>query len=527
MTKRRRCIDITIDPSSWKKVTKKRQPDGTGHRSAHYTVREGRRSPDAASSVCRRFRLRPFRLACLAAATLVPVTPAFAAEALDGRSLGLVWALPFIGILLSIALGPLLFSHLWHHHYGKIAAIWAALAVVPMALVYGPSVTTGAVLHALLLEYMPFILMLFALFTAAGGVVVAGNIHGSPTNNSLILAIGAALASVIGTTGASMILIRPILRANDERSSCVHVVVFFIFLVSNIGGSLSPLGDPPLFLGFLRGVDFFWTSQNLFPETLFCTVILLAVFFVYDSWRYRREAEERSRRDPTPDKRIRLRGTVNLALIGVAIAAILVSGLWKPGIEFTIHGVHLPLQNLMRDAVMVAVGLVSLAVTKAEHRRANGFNWEPILEVAKLFAAIFVCIIPVLAMLQAGRDGVFAPLVGMVTRADGSPSPVAYFWLTGLLSSVLDNAPTYLVFFELAGGDPKVLMTTLAPTLVAISMGSVFMGANTYIGNAPNFMVYAIARSAGVPMPSFIGYMAWSGAILLPLFGLLTLVFLR
>jgi Na+/H+ antiporter NhaD/arsenite permease-like protein len=175
---------------------------------------------------------------------------------------------------------------------------------------------------------------------------------------------------------------------------------------------------------------------------------------------------------------------------------------------------------------MVAVGLASLAMTRPEHRRANGFDWEPIREVAKLFAAIFVCIIPVLAMLQAGRDGVFAPLVGLVTRPDGSPSPVAYFWLTGLLSSFLDNAPTYLVFFELAGGNPQELMTTLAPTLTAISMGAVFMGANSYIGNAPNFMVYAIARTAGVPMPSFIGYMAWSGAILLPLFGLITLLFL-
>ncbi len=470
--------------------------------------------------------MRPFRLACIAAATLDLASPALAAEALDGRSLGLFWALPFLGILLSIALGPLLFAHVWHHHYGKIAAVWAALAVVPMALVYGPSITTGAVLHALLLEYMPFILMLFALFTAAGGVVVAGNIHGSPINNTLILAIGTGLASVIGTTGASMVLIRPILRANDDRRSCVHVVVFFIFLVSNIGGSLSPLGDPPLFLGFLRGVDFFWTTKNLYRETLLCTAILLAVFYAYDSWQYRREAEDRRRRDPTPDKPVRLRGTQNLALIGVAIAAILLSGLWKPGIEFTIHGVHLPLQNLVRDAVMVAVGLASLAMTRPEHRRANGFDWEPIREVAKLFAAIFVCIIPVLAMLQAGRDGVFAPLVGLVTRPDGSPSPVAYFWLTGLLSSFLDNAPTYLVFFELAGGNPQELMTTLAPTLTAISMGAVFMGANSYIGNAPNFMVYAIARTAGVPMPSFIGYMAWSGAILLPLFGLITLLFL-
>jgi Na+/H+ antiporter NhaD/arsenite permease-like protein len=296
--------------------------------------------------------------------------------------------------------------------------------------------------------------------------------------------------------------------------------------VSNIGGSLTPLGDPPLFLGFLRGVDFFWTGKTLWPETLFACTILLGLFYAMDAWFYRRDAAFRAKRDPTPDKPVRVRGLMNFALIGVAIGAILLSGVWEPGVEINALGLHVPLQNITRDLVMIAVALTSIALTRKEHRKANDFSWEPILEVAKLFAGIFTCIIPVIAMLQAGREGVFAPLIGLVTRPDGSPSPAAYFWLTGLLSSFLDNAPTYLVFFELAGGDAARLMGPLASTLAAISMGAVFMGANTYIGNAPNFMVYAIARQGGVKMPSFFGYMLWSGAILTPIFGLITWIFL-
>ncbi|WP_460448265.1 sodium:proton antiporter [Alsobacter sp. SYSU BS001988] len=454
------------------------------------------------------------------------VAPAEAAEGLQGSRLGIVWAAPFAGILLSIALGPLLFPHVWHRHYGKIAAGWAILAAVPLALTQGVDATGAALTHTLLTEYLPFILMLFALFTAAGGIVIAGNIHGSPGMNTAILAIGALAASVIGTTGASMILIRPLLRANDDRVHNVHVFVFFIMLVSNIGGSLTPLGDPPLFLGFLRGVDFFWTGKTLWPETLFTCVILLGLFYAMDAWFYRRDEAFRAKRDPTPDKPIRVRGLVNFALIGIAIGAILVSGVWEPGVEINALGLHVPLQNITRDLVMIAVALTSIALTRKEHRKANDFSWEPILEVAKLFAGIFTCIIPVIAMLQAGREGVFAPLVGLVTRPDGSPSPAAYFWLTGLLSSFLDNAPTYLVFFELAGGDPVRLMGPFASTLAAISLGAVFMGANTYIGNAPNFMVYAIARQGGVKMPSFFGYMLWTGLILTPLFGLITWLFL-
>jgi len=454
---------------------------------------------------------------------LVWSEPSLAAE-LDGKALGIPWAIPFVGILLSIALFPLLAPHFWEHHQGKIAAVWGLLAAIPLWLVLGPGIAVTALVHTALLEYIPFILLLLALFTVAGGIVVRGNLHGSPMTNTALLAVGTGLASVIGTTGASMVMIRPVLRANDDRKHNAHVIIFFIFLVSNIGGSLTPLGDPPLFLGFLRGVDFFWTTKHLFPETLFVAGIVLVLFFAMDTVVYRREGHIKP--DPTPDNPLGVSGGINFLLMAVIIGAILMSATVKLG-GFEIAGVRVENSNLLRDVIMVAVTLTSLALTPKADRAANEFSWAPILEVAKLFAAIFVTIIPVLAMLKAGAGGAFAPLVALVTNPDGSANNAAYFWMTGLLSSFLDNAPTYLVFFELAGGDPQVLMTKGALTLAAISAGAVFMGANSYIGNAPNFMVYAIARNAGVRMPSFFGYMIWSGCILIPAFILTTLIFFR
>jgi Na+/H+ antiporter NhaD/arsenite permease-like protein len=453
--------------------------------------------------------------------SLLLTDPAHAAE-FDGRALGLWWALPFAGILLSIALFPLLAPHAWEHHQGKIAALWSLLVLIPMALAFGSGVSFHALVHTALLEYIPFILLLLALFTVAGGIVVRGNIHGAPVANSVMLAIGAVLASIIGTTGASMVMIRPVMRANDDRRHNAHVVIFFIFLVSNIGGSLTPLGDPPLFLGFLRGIDFFWTTTHLLGVTLFVAGFVLAVFFVLDTIIYKREG--RVRPDPTPDQPVRVTGGFNFLLIAAIIGAILMSATVDLG-RTTVFGTEVEFANVLRDAIMVAVTVLSLLLTPKANRRENGFSWGPIQEVAKLFAGIFVAIIPVLAMLRAGREGVFAPLVALVSNPDGSASNAAYFWLSGGLSSFLDNAPTYLVFFELAGGDPVRLMTSQALTLAAISAGAVFMGANSYIGNAPNFMVYAIARAGGVRMPSFFGYMLWSGAVLIPAFVLVTLVF--
>jgi Na+/H+ antiporter NhaD/arsenite permease-like protein len=454
---------------------------------------------------------------------ILPASPALAAEGLDGRSLGLVWAIPFIGMLLSIAVLPLVAHHFWEHHRGKVAGFWALLALIPIALTSGPATAAEAVVHTAFLEYIPFILLLLALFTVAGGIVIRGNIHGSPVTNTLMLAIGAGMASFIGTTGAAMIMIRPVIRANDDRKHNVHVIVFFIFLVANVGGALTPLGDPPLFLGFLKGVDFFWPTVHLLLPMLLITGVLLAAFFVLDSWIYAREG--RRRPDPTPDDRvISVAGGVNFLLVPVIVGVILLSAGLDLG-QVTIYGTQVAIASLARDAAFIGIVLLSVAYTPAGHRGENSFSWEPIKEVAELFAGIFITIIPVLAMLKAGTDGAFAPLVALVQGPDGQPDNLAYFWITGGLSSFLDNAPTYLVFFELAGGDPQQLMNEGAVTLAAISAGAVFMGANTYIGNAPNFMVYAIARDAGVRMPGFFGYMLWSGAILLPLFAVVSWLF--
>ncbi len=447
--------------------------------------------------------------------------PASAAEALDGAQLKAAWGLPFAGILLSIALCPLLIPHTWHRRYPLFALGWALAVLIPLALAYGVPTALGALVHTTIAEYLSFIVLLFALYVIAGGILVTGDLHGTPAVNTVILAFGTVIASIVGTTGAAMILIRPLVRANIARKHNAHVVVFFIFLVCNIGGALSPLGDPPLFLGFLRGVDFFWTTVHLWEPTLFVAGIVLAVFVVLDVALSRRETVVWQRGDAP----LRVHGLVNLVLLAGVIAAILASALWKPGIAFDIYGTPLELQNLLRDIALLALAGLSLWWTPNEHRAANGFTFEPIREVAILFAGIFVCIIPVMAMLQAGADGVFAPLIQLVTTPDGAQHNAMYFWMTGALSGFLDNAPTYLVFFGLAGGDPQVLMTTLAPTLAAISMGAVYMGAMTYIGNAPNFMVFAIAVGSGIRMPGFLGYMGWSCAVLLPVFALLMLVF--
>ena len=458
---------------------------------------------------------------------LLALLPGLALAAdFDGSQLTAIWAVPFIGLLLSIALLPLLTPQFWHHHFGKIAACWALAFLLPFALIFGPTAAAAGLVHALLAEYIPFIVLLTALFTVSGGIYIRGNLHGSPALNTGILAIGTVLASFMGTTGASMLLIRPLIRANDNRKSQAHIVVFFIFLVSNIGGALTPLGDPPLFLGFLKGVTFFWTVTTLLPETLFLIISLLVIFYVIDSWYYKREGVLPA--DPTPDtQRLGFDGKANFALIAVIMALVLMSGLWKPGVNFDIMGTVVGLPGILRDVGLVAVTLLSLRITAAGVHQCNHFSWAPMQEVAKLFIGIFLTIIPVIAMLRAGLDGPFAAIVQAVTGPDGQPDPARYFWATGILSGFLDNAPTYLVFFNMAGGDVKVLMTTLASTLAAVSAGAVFMGALSYIGNAPNLMVKAVAEDRGVKMPSFFGYVGWSFTILLPLFVVVTLVWFK
>ena len=454
---------------------------------------------------------------------LAAPNPAHAAP-LDGSALAWPWALPFIGILMTIAIAPLLMPRFWQHHYGKIAFVWSALAVVPLAALYGLPVALAALLHTMLADYMSFIVLLFALYVVAGGILVTGNLRGTPLVNTVLLALGTVIASLVGTTGAAMILVRPLLRANAARLHNAHVVVFFIFLAANIGGSLTPLGNPPLFVGFLQGVDFFWAARHLLAPTALAASLVLAVFIVVDLWLYRQDRRVAPVGEARPPLRLRVRGRINFLLIAGIVAAILLSAMWRPGVQFRVDGTTLELQNLTRDAALLLIAVLSLVLTPNEHREANGFTWEPIAEVAILFGGIFACIIPVLAMLQAGPEGAFSWLLAAATSA-GGPNDVAYFWLTGTLSAVLDNAPTYLAFFDLAGGDPGALMGPLGPTLKAITMGAAYMGALTYIGNAPNLMIYAIAVERGIKMPSFFGFMLWSGVVLLPVFGLITYLF--
>lgn len=454
-----------------------------------------------------------------AAALLLALFPQSAhAATLDGAAMHWPFALPFVGLLLTIAMGPLLFPKVWHHHYGKIAAGWAILTLASIWWFAGVAVTLAGLTHALLGEYLSFIVLLFALYTVAGGIVVSGDIRGTPLSNTAILALGTVMASVVGTTGASMILVRPLIRANLARSHNRHVVIFFIILVANVGGALSPLGDPPLFVGFLNGVDFFWPARNLWLQTLIVAGALLAIFVVVDLWRSRGETVAPIQASAP----IRIRGLLNIPLIAAIVGCILLTASWKPGIAVDIVGTHLELQNLVRDGTLIVIALLSLWLTHEEHRAANGFTWEPIREVAKLFAAIFVAIIPVVAMLKAGTDGAFAWLLSAVTEPNGTPKEVAYFWYTGVMSAFLDNAPTYLLFFKLAGGSADTLMNALSGTLASISMGAVFMGALTYIGNAPNFMIAVIAAERGIKMPSFFSYLLIASGVLVPLFLLLT-----
>ena len=441
---------------------------------------------------------------------------------LDGAELSILWVIPFVGILLSIAIFPLIAPHFWHQNFGKISAFWSVLFIGPFLLSEGFSITIYEILHVGFLEYIPFIILLLSLFTISGGVQLTGSLVGKPIINTSVIFIGTVLASWMGTTGAAMLLIRPLIRANKDRKNKVHIIVFFIFLVANIGGSLTPLGDPPLFLGFLKGVDFFWTTSAMLKPMLFMVSCLLIIFFAIDTYFYNKEENP-----PKINEKIKIgmEGSFNLILLVGVIGAVLLSGFWKPNISFDLFHVQLELQNIARDLILLALTLASWKITPISIRKANEYTWFPIIEVAKLFSGIFITIIPAIAILKSGANGSLAVVINSVTNESG-PINYMYFWATGILSSFLDNAPTYIVFFNTAGGDPTLLMGDLSKTLLAISAGAVFMGANTYIGNAPNFMVKSMSESSGIEMPSFFGYLfKWSVPILLPLFYLVSIIF--
>jgi len=464
---------------------------------------------------------------------LVATTGTATASAAEGAAeigarLPLASVLPFAGILLSIALFPLLAPRFWHHHYPKVAAFWALVFAVPFLFAYRGT-ALQEILHVYIADYVPFLLLLAALFVASGGILLQGAPAGTPRGNTALLAIGTLLASWIGTTGAAMLMIRPVLRANAGRKHRVHTICFFIFLVANVGGALTPLGDPPLFLGFLHGVPFFWTLR-LLPHMAFLTAGLLAAHYVLDTILHRREAPARPAA-PASREPFRIEGAQNLLCLAGILGAVLLSGLWHAG-SVRVLGVPRDVAGLVRDGLLAGLSVVSLLITPARTRAANDFTWGPIREVAILFAGIFMTILPAIAILRAGPAGGLAGLLAWAS------DPAHYFWACGGLSSFLDNAPTYLTFFNSELGkfyagmpEPEAVRALLREHpafLEAISAGAVFMGANTYIGNAPNFMVRSIAEEAGVRMPSFFGYMLrYSIPFLIPLFLLMTWIFFR
>jgi Na+/H+ antiporter NhaD/arsenite permease-like protein len=443
-----------------------------------------------------------------------------------GEILSLYSVIPFVGILLSIALLPLFAPEFWHDHFGKISAFWSLVIAIPLLISY-----RGIALHSFLViliaDYIPFIILLWGLFTISGGILLRGTLRGTPVVNTIMIMIGTILASWMGTTGAAMLLIRPFLRANSHRKTRAFMVVFFIFLVANIGGALTPVGDPPLFLGFLHGVPFFWTFHIL-PHMLLTVSILVAIYFVIDSYYYRRETQgyqvDEGEKEP-----LSLAGGYNLLFLAGVVGSVIVSGLVDWG-EINTLSVARSLQEWVRDGFIILMGILSLVCTAAQIREDNGFTWFPIKEVAYLFAGIFITMTPCLLLLLAGSKGALGFIMGTVRE------PSHYFWSTGALSSFLDNAPTYLTFFtstlgKFYPGTPEPIAVSRLisenPTyLMAVSIGAVFFGANTYIGNAPNFMVRSIAEEAGTPMPSFFGYIVkYSIVFLVPVFIITTIVF--
>lgn len=456
-----------------------------------------------------------------AAAPAIAAAPQPLGEALP------IWScIPFACMLLSIALLPLALPNFWHHHYGKVSAFWAASLGIPFVIGFGFA-ALHEIVHIILADYVPFIILLWSLYTVSGGILLRGSLQGTPAVNTTMLAVGTAIASWMGTTGAAMLMIRPFLRANRFRKNRSFMVVFFIFLVANVGGSLTPLGDPPLFLGFLHGVSFFWTFRIL-PHMLVVAILLLGTYFILDSYYYRKEGAA-SRLPRGPREPLKLEGTRNFILLAGIVGAVLMSGVVDWG-ELNTLGVHRGVQDWVRDGLLIAIGAISLVTTRAEVREDNNFTWAPIVEVALLFIGIFITMLPCLLILKAGPNGAMAFLINAVNQ------PAHYFWAAGALSSFLDNAPTYLTFFSTALGSfyPGLpegegvgrLMQEIPAYLAAVSAGSVFFGACSYIGNAPNFMVRSIAEEAGTKMPSFFGYVVkYTLVFLIPCFAVVTLLF--
>ncbi len=441
------------------------------------------------------------------------------ASLIVGQQLGYWTLIPFALMLLAIAILPLAFGHWFDRNRNKamVAAVLGIPTVVYLLVAFGGDGVDLARKTAE--DYISFILLLFALFTISGGIHLTGNAVAKPWHNLAYLGLGAVIANFIGTMGASMVLIRPLLRANSERKYVRHTVLFFIFAVSNVGGLLTPLGDPPLFLGFLNGVPFAWTLR-LWPQWLLVVGLVLLVYMAFELYYYRKEPTEALDQDAADYVPMRIRGWINFILLGGVVAAVLFSDkLADAG-----QAIHFP---FVREVILLILAAMSLRLCPRGPRQCNNFCWPPIIEVAVLFAGIFATMIPALALLEAKGASI------------GLTQPWQYYWASGGLSSFLDNAPTYLTFTSVAQGltgmesvgaltaSQVIPSLGFAPAqfLAAISCGAVMMGANTYIGNAPNFAVKCIAEREGIKMPSFFGYMGYSVAVLLPIFAVVTVIF--
>lgn len=438
--------------------------------------------------------------------------------------------IPFAGLLLCIAVMPLIKGEWWESHQPLVVGFWILLMIVPFAFVYGPGRAAETVLECTVNDYLTFIILLFGLFCVSGNITMEGDFAGSPRINVCLLALGTLLSSCIGTTGASMLMVRPVIKMNSWRKRKSHIMVFFIFMVSNMGGCLTPIGDPPLLMGFMRGVPFFW-SMHLFPVLIFNMVLLLFVFYHLDKWAYRKDIARGRKPDISKaGTEFHIDGLHNIVFLVMIVAAVILSGV-LPGMPAfqdaagNVRGIHifgevtLTFPALIECVLILLAAWLSFKTTKSEIRRRNHFTWGAIKEVAVLFIGIFITMQPALMLLKA-----VGPELGVT-------EPSQMFWATGALSSFLDNTPTYLVFLTTAGtlGFSNGIMTSLGTVpvkiLSAISCGAVFMGANTYIGNAPNFMVKSISDENGVNMPSFFGYMLWSLVFLVPVFIIDMLVF--
>ncbi|MBV8455199.1 MAG: sodium:proton antiporter [Acetobacteraceae bacterium] len=431
---------------------------------------------------------------------------------------GLIWAAPFLGILLSIAVLPAVAPRFWHRRMAWVSAFWIAALLVPLAVAAGPGQAAATAWRAILIQYLPFVTLLLALYAAGGGMLIRGGPVGTPAGNTAMLAAGMGLGIVMGQAGAAMVMINPLLHANAHRRRKVHLALFLIVLIANASGALTPLGNPPLYIGFLQGVPFFWTTRHLWRPLLVFSFLLLGAFYGLDKWLARDDP-------PRPNaEKLRVRGWGNAVLILVTGAAVLVQGVVDAG-TVTLAGQPVSVMRLAAVGVFVGVTWLSAAATPRAVRQANDFSWAPMIEVAELFLAIFVTIAPVLTMLRAGLNGPLAPVLRLTLDAAGHPRPLAYFWLAGMLSAFLDNAPTYLVFFNLTGIHAPAIAPEQVRALEELSAGAVFFGGLTYIGNAPNLMVRGVAAHRGVRMPGFFSYMTLSAALLLPVFALLTALF--